>query len=84
MVWDTISSFETDGRERLIEVKTTAFGAMTPSTRAGEVTVSDERAHLFSLYRVFKFRELPRLFVLTGSLRASTILDPTQFRVSLP
>ncbi|MEO6211553.1 MAG: DUF3883 domain-containing protein [Gemmatimonadaceae bacterium] len=80
-----ISSFEIDGRERLIEVKTTAFGSMTPFyASATEVAVSDRRAHHFSLYRVFKFRESPRLFILTGSLRISTILDPIQFRASVP
>lgn len=79
-----ISSFETDGRELLIEVKTTAFGAMTPFYVSGrEVSLSDERDLQFSLYRVFKFRELPRVFVLTGSLRTSTVLDPVQYRASL-
>jgi hypothetical protein len=79
-----IASFETDGRERLIEVKTTALGAMTPFyASAREVTVSDERAPHFNLYRIFKFRELPQVFILSGSLRASTILDPIQYRVSL-
>jgi len=80
-----IASFETDGRDRLIEVKTTAFGAMTPFYASDrEVSVSDERASHFSLYRVFKFREMPRVFVLTGSLRTSTILDAIQYRASLP
>jgi hypothetical protein len=79
-----ISSFETDGRERLIEVKTTSFGAMTPFyASAREVDVSEERARHFSVYRVFKFRELPRLFILAGSLRASCVLDPIQYRATV-
>lgn len=79
-----ILSFETDGRERLIEVKTTSFGAMTPFFASKrEVAVSDERAQNFSLYRVFKFREAPKIFILAGSLRESCDLDPTQFRASL-
>jgi uncharacterized protein DUF3883 len=50
-----ILSFETDGRERLIEVKTTSFGAMTPFFASKrEVTVSEERAQNFNLYRVFQ------------------------------
>lgn len=78
-----ILSFETDGRERLIEVKTTSFGAMTPFFASKrEVTVSDERAQNFSLYRVFKFREEPKIFTLPGSLRESCDLDPVQFRAS--
>ena len=79
-----ILSFETDGRERLIEVKTTSFGARTPFFASKrEVAVSDERAQNFSLYRVFKFREAPKIFILPGSLRESCELDPVQFRASM-
>jgi hypothetical protein len=79
-----ILSFENDGRERLIEVKTTSFGAMTPFFASKrEIVVSDERAQNFSLYRVFKFREAPKIFILPGSLRESCDLDPVQFRASL-
>lgn len=79
-----IVSFENDGRERFIEVKTTAFGSMTPFfASANEVTVS-ETLGTFQLYRVFKFREAPRIFTLAGPLRQSVILDPVQFRASLP
>lgn len=80
-----ILSFETNGRERLIEVKTTSFGAMTPFFASRrEVAVSEEHAEHFSVYRVFRFRDSPRVFVLTGSLRESCILDPVQYRASLP
>ena len=80
-----ILSFEADGRERLIEVKTTRFGAMTPFFASRrEVAVSVECARCFNLYRVFRFREQPRIFMLPGSLRESCILDPVQFRASLP
>jgi uncharacterized protein DUF3883 len=80
-----ISSFELDGRERLIEVKTTTFGAMTPFyASAREVDISEELAPHFSLYRVFKFRTLPKIFILPGSLRMSCLLDPIQYRASLP
>jgi len=52
-----IASFDPDGTERLIEVKTTSFGAMTPFFASKrEVTVSEERAEQFRLYRLFKFR----------------------------
>ncbi len=79
-----ILSFETDGRERLIEVKTTSFGAMTPFFASKrEVAVSEERAVQFNLYRVFKFRESAKIFVLPGSLRESCVLDPVQYRASL-
>ncbi len=78
-----IVSYDESGRERLIEVKTTAFGSMTPFfASAKEVSVSDTREE-FHLYRVFKFRETPRIFSLPGSLRESCTLDPVQFRASL-
>lgn len=79
-----IRSFEVDGRESLIEVKTTSFGQMTPFfASAKEVRVSEERSESYKLYRVFKFRQTPRLFILPGSLRESCVLDPVQFRASL-
>jgi hypothetical protein len=79
-----IVSFEPDGRERLIEVKTTNFGAMTPFfASANEVAVSDEVASRYHLYRLHKFRDAPRIFMLQGALREHCVLDATHFRVSL-
>jgi len=78
-----IVSYNADGRERLIEVKTTTFGSMTPFfASAKEVSVSDSRQE-FCLYRVFKFRETPRIFSRAGPLRESCTLDPVQFRARL-
>ena len=58
-----IQSFETDGRERFIEVKTTRFGSLTPFfTSRNEVNVSVDQHEEFQLYRLFKFSEQPRLF----------------------
>jgi len=80
-----IISFEHNGRERLIEVKTTRFGSMTPFyATKNEVEVSGREEQRFHLYRVFSFTKRPRLFVLKGSLRDSVILDPIAFRASLP
>jgi hypothetical protein len=79
-----IKSFDVDGGERHIEVKTTAFGARTPFfASAREVAVSAELP-TFHLYRVFNFREAPHIFALAGSLRNHCILDPIEFRASLP
>ena len=79
-----IVSFETSGRERYIEVKTTSFGSRTPFFASrGEVAVSEELAEKYQLYRVFKFRESPKVFMLGGSLRQSCALDPIQYRASL-
>lgn len=79
-----ITSFEANGRERFIEVKTTSFGARTPFFASqGEVAVSEELAEKYQLYRVFKFRESPKVFTLGGSLRQSCALDPVQYRASV-
>lgn len=79
-----IVSFETDGRERLIEVKTTSFGAMTPFYASRrEVNVSSERAEQYKLYRLFKFRASPKVFVLAGALERSCILDAVQYTARL-
>ena len=75
-----IHSFETDGRDRLVEVKTTRFGAMTPFFASrNEVGVSETRERDYQLYRLFAFREQPKLFVLAGSLRNTCQLDPISF-----
>mgnify|MGYP000394971296 CR=1 FL=1 len=79
-----ILSFDPSGRELFIEVKTTNFGSMTPFfVSEREVTTSVEIPQQFSLYRVFKFREAPKIFRLAGSLKESCILDPIQFRAAV-
>ncbi len=78
-----ILSFETNGRERLVEVKTTSFGAMTPFfVSRREVNTSTEEASRFSVCRIFKFRESPKAFFLPGSLRLSCALDAVQYRAT--
>ncbi|MGQ0650145.1 MAG: DUF3883 domain-containing protein [Gemmatimonadaceae bacterium] len=78
-----IHSYESDGRDRLVEVKTTAFGALTPFFASlREVAVSEARRTEFSLYRLFLFREAPKVFVLPGSLRDTCRLDVAQYRAS--
>jgi hypothetical protein len=75
-----IVSFEADGRERLIEVKTTRFGAMTPFFASrNEVNVSAKRETEYQLYRLFSFHSQPRLFALPGSLQNSCRLDPVTY-----
>ncbi len=75
-----IVSYETDGRERLIEVKTTSFGSMTPFYASRrEVVVSAERAEEYKLYRLYKFRSTPKVYVLDGPLERSCVLDALQY-----
>ncbi len=76
-----ILSFESDGRERLVEVKTTRFGQMTPFfASCNEVEVSDERSTEYHVYRLFDFSKSPRLFQLNGSMRSTCSLEAVQFR----
>lgn len=78
-----IRSFESDGRPRFIEVKTTAFGERTPFfVSANEVRFARDHASQFRLYRLFDFRALPRLFELDGAIEAHCHLDATTFRAS--
>jgi hypothetical protein len=75
-----ILSFEANGRERLIEVKTTRFGEMTPffASRA-EIDFSKLRDSEYQLYRLYSFRAEPKLYTLLGSLRGSCRLDPVTY-----
>jgi hypothetical protein len=79
-----ILSFEPDGRERLIEVKTTGLGMRTPFFASRrEVSVSEEMVETYHLYRVFRFRDDAKLFVLSGSLGSNCLLDPILFRATM-
>lgn len=78
-----VLSFEPDGRERFIEVKTTAFGQTTPFfVSAHEARFARQNESNFHLYRVFDFRSSPRLFELRGAIERHCRLDPSTFRAS--
>jgi hypothetical protein len=75
-----IRSFELNGRDRLIEVKTTAGGKETPFfVSRNEVEVSRELHAAYRLYRLFRFRRQPRLFTLAGALEHACRLDPLTY-----
>lgn len=79
-----ITSFELDGSPRLIEVKTTRFGQMTPFFASrNEVAVSESAREQYHVYRLFRFESEPKLFVLSGSLREVVRLEPETFRASI-
>jgi uncharacterized protein DUF3883 len=76
-----IRSFEPDGSDRLIEVKTTRFGEYTPFfASANEVSVSADLADTWHLYRVFDVQRRPKFFSRQGALAERFALDPVQFR----
>jgi Domain of unknown function (DUF3883) len=75
-----VQSFHPGGAERLIEVKTTNLGPLTPFyiTR-WELEVSRNRAESYSLYRVHGFNRDPRIYVLDGSVEERARLEPKVF-----
>jgi hypothetical protein len=79
-----VRSFETDGRERLIEVKTTTYGKHQPFiVSVNEVEFSNDFSGAFHLYRLFHFGTAERIFTLKGSLKDTCNLEPVQFRATL-
>jgi hypothetical protein len=78
-----VLSFEEDGRERFIEVKTTAYAKETPFFISdGELSFANAYELEFRLYRVFEFRRAPRMFELRGRPDRHCRLDPTTYRAS--
>jgi len=79
-----ISSFEADGSERLLEVKTTNGWERTPfHISANELTVADKRRDHWHLIRLWDFARQPKAFSLRPPLTAYANLSPTSFLASL-
>ncbi len=79
-----VRSFEEDGSDRFIEAKTTKYGKNTPFfVTSNEVRFSREHASSYYLYRLFKFRDSPRLFTLHGYVEDRCILEPSEFIAKL-
>lgn len=75
-----IRSFETNGSDRLVEVKTTKRGKESPFfVTRNELRVSREHGKAFHLYRLFRFSRGPRLYTVAGALDRSCVLDPTGY-----
>jgi hypothetical protein len=75
-----VLSFEGTGKERFIEVKTTAFSKETPFfVSKHEVEFSKSFSSQFQLYRLFEFRKEPKMFALSGAVAKNCILDPVSY-----
>lgn len=75
-----IRSFEENGADRFIEAKTTKYGKSTPFfVTPNEVRFSRENASRYFLYRIFEFRNSPRLFALKGNVEDRCILEASEF-----
>lgn len=76
-----VLSFDEQGNERFIEVKTTTFAKETPFfASASEVGFARQNAERFALYRLFEFRKEPKCFTLPGAIESHCALDPYNFR----
>jgi Domain of unknown function (DUF3883) len=78
-----ILSFEPDGRERLIEVKTTNGAARTPFFLSeNECQRAAASAESWRLYRVHSFAQNPRIFLINPPLNEMLHLRPDTWRAS--
>lgn len=78
-----ILSFEPDGRERLIEVKTTNGAARTPFFLSeNECQRAAASAESWRLYRVHSFAQSPRIFLIAPPLNKMLHLRPDSWRAS--
>lgn len=75
-----VLSFDLDGKEKLIEVKTTAFDKYTPFyVTRNELARSEVDSSNFHLFRVFDFRDKPKVFDLPGDIKKNFHLDPATY-----
>ena len=78
-----ISSFQPDGRLRLIEVKTTNGWERTPfHISRNELDVANERRDEWCLMRLWNFSREPKAFELHPPLEAHVSLTATAFQAS--
>ena len=75
-----VLSFDVEGNEIHIEVKTTRSGLGTPFVLTrNEIRTSKDDPASYRLYRVFDFGLHARLYILEGDLEGLLELTPTQF-----
>lgn len=78
-----IASFTPEGRERLIEVKTTNGWERTPfHISRNELEVAAERRDDWYLFRLYEFARAPQAFELRPPLDAHVTLTATNFQAS--
>lgn len=75
-----VRSYSADGSDRMIEVKTTAYGIHTPFfVSVNEMVRSAALSDCYWIYRVFSFRGTPKLFMVQGSISSSFALEPSAY-----
>lgn len=82
-----VISFDLAGRERYIEVKTTALGEDIPFfITAAEMIFAQRNADQYALYRVYDVLDEPRFFALEGDITGMLTLTPVTYsaRIAVP
>lgn len=75
-----ILSRNTNGTDRYIEVKTTKRGKNTPIYFSrNEYEFASEKHAQFFLYRVFDFRQAPKMFIVNGKFETFCSIRPESF-----
>ena len=78
-----VLSFDANGKERFIEVKTTTFAKETPFyASSSELRFAQQHAERFFLYRLFEFKKTPKCYTLPGAIQDYCALDPVSYRCS--
>ncbi len=76
-----VLSFDEQGDERFIEVKTTTFAKETPFfASSAELKFARQNSQRFSLFRLFDFRKAPKCFMMQGPIEIHCSLDPVTYR----
>lgn len=79
-----VRSFERNGTDRLIEVKTTGGPIGMPFFLSPhEVETSRKHEERYHLYRPFRFNRDPHLFIVRGRLDRTCVLEPAVFRAEV-
>jgi len=75
-----ILSFDSQGRKKFIEVKTTRLGKNSPFYfTKNELGFSKENSNSYKLYRIFNFKDKPKFYQLDGALDKSCETISTEF-----
>lgn len=81
--YDIRSFNPSNDQELFIEVKTTKLGKYLPFfISSNEVEFSREHKQNYSLYRVYDFRDSPKLFMLDGDVSESVNLEANNYKAN--
>lgn len=79
-----VQSFETDGEQRLLEIKTTCGNERTPFWMTKrECDVAAEQGGIYRIRRVFHFRNQVKMFDIAPPLEARLLLTPATFMAAV-